>query len=163
MTWNSTMQRKTPLKARNPLKPKQSAKSRFGLAQRVAQSLGRAIQHARGESSVLRSETHRRNVAALPCVATGKPGPSQCAHVNFGKGMGLKSCDSLCFPLSPEAHRAHDQGGMPRQQRLRLEWEYADATRAELIRRNQWRPEVEAAYQKAIVPLGTMVHGDGTK
>lgn len=158
MTWNSTLQRKTPLKASKPMR-RSAGKKGPGLAQRIAQSLGRAIQHARGESSVLRSEAHRRNVAALPCIATGKPGPSQCAHVNFGKGMGLKSCDSLCFPLSPDAHRAHDQGGMPRQQRLRLEWEYADATGAELIRRNQWPPEIEAAYQKAIQPLARAVHG----
>ncbi|OYV49303.1 MAG: hypothetical protein B7X10_02010 [Burkholderiales bacterium 21-58-4] len=61
----------------------------------------------------LRSEKHRRNVAALPCVVTGRPGPSQCAHVNFGKGMGLKVCDSLCFPLSPEAHREHYADEVP--------------------------------------------------
>lgn len=159
MQRHTTLQRKTPLQAGKPMK-RSREKRGPGLAQRIAQSLGRAIQHARGESSVLRSEAHRRNVAALPCVATGKPGPSQCAHVNFGKGMGLKSCDSLCFPLSPEAHRAHDQGGMPRQQRMRLEREYADATRAALIQRNQWPAEVEAAYQIAIQPLARVVHGE---
>lgn len=107
-----------------------------GLAQRIAESLGRAIKHVRGESNLLRDEQHRRNVAALPCAVTDRPGPNQCAHVNFGKGMGLKVCDSLCFPLSPDDHREHDQGGnMTKQERWRREWEYVDATRALLIQK----------------------------
>lgn len=162
MTWNSTF--KSPGKGLQRKKPMQIAKSMQrgrekkgkGLAQRIAESLGRAIQHARGEPNLLRSEQHRRNVAALGCLITGKQ--AQACHVNFGKGMGMKACDSLCFPLSPELHREHDQGGMSRQERWRREWEYVDATRAMLIRKNQWSMEVEAAYQRAIVPLARMVH-----
>src|SRR5690606_28019594 len=105
---------------------------------------------------LLRSEQHRRNVAALGCLVTGKP--AQACHVNFGKGMGLKVCDSLCFPLSPELHREHDQGGIPRIERIRREWEYVDQTRAQLIRKNQWPAHVEAAYQVAIQPLARAVH-----
>ncbi len=143
------LQRKTPLRNSGPKKGK-------GLAQRIAESLGKAIQHARGESNLLRSEVHRRNVVALGCLITGKP--AQACHVNFSKGMSLKVCDSLTFPLCPELHREHDQGGIPRMERIRREWEYVDQTRALLIRRNQWPAEVEAAYQKAIVPLARMVH-----
>lgn len=163
MTWNSTLkpgkplQRKTPLQATKPMQRNREKKGK-GLAQRIAESLGRAIQHARGESNLLRSEKHRRNVAALGCLITGKP--AQACHVNFGKGMGLKVCDSLTFPLCPELHREHDQGGMPRMERIRREWEYVDQTRALLIRRNQWPAEVEAAYQKAIVPLARVVHAE---
>ena len=154
------LQRKSALKASKPMGRAKflgrQRKHKPGLAQRVAESLGKSIKHARGESSLLRSEQHRRNVAALGCLITGKP--AQACHVNFGKGMGLKVCDSLCFPLSPELHLAHDQGGMPRIQRIRREWEYVDQTRAHLIRRNQWPAEVEAAYQKAIQPLARVAH-----
>lgn len=161
MHWNSTLkpgkglQRKTPLRATSPMQRSREKKGP-GLAQRIAESLGRALQHARGESDLLRSEQHRRNVAALGCLITGKQ--AQACHVNFGKGMGLKACDSLCFPLSPELHREHDQGGMSRQERWKREWEYVDQTRAQLIRRNQWPAEVEVAYQRAIVPLARVVH-----
>lgn len=128
-----------------------------GLAQRIAESLGRAIKHARGESTLLRSEQHRRNVAALGCLITGQA--AQACHVNFDKGLSLKVCDSLCFPLSPALHQHHDQGGMLRSERHRLEWEYVDATRAMLIRKNQWPAEIEAHYQRAIAPLKRMVGG----
>lgn len=47
---------------------------------------------------------------------------------------------------------------MPRAERWRREWEYVDATRALLIRKGQWSPEVEAHYQRAIKPLAHMVH-----
>ena len=153
------LQRKTPLQATKPMARSREKKGK-GLAQRIADSLGRAIQHARGESGLLRSEQHRRNVAALGCLITGKP--AQACHVNFGKGMGMKVCDSLCFPLAPELHREHDQGGIPRMERIRREWEYVDQTRAQLIRRNQWPAEVEAAYQIAIQPLVRMVHEETT-
>lgn len=108
-----------------------------------------------------RSEQHRRNVAALGCACCGKSGPSQCAHANATKGMGQKVCDSLTFPACPDCHRAHDQGGvLTKAERWRREWEYVDATRAQLIRRNQWSAEVEIAYQKAIVPLARVVHAE---
>jgi len=154
------MQRKTPLQATKPMQRNREKKGK-GLAQRIAESLGRAIQHARGESNLLRSEQHRRNVAALACVCCGKAGPSQCAHANATKGAGLKVCDSLTFPLCPDCHRAHDQGGVyTKLERWKREWEFADATRAQLIRRNQWPAEVEIAYQKAIVPLARVVHAE---
>lgn len=167
MTFNSTlkpgkpMQRKTPMRQAKPMTRRREKKGR-GLAQRIAESLGRAIKHARGESNLLRSEQHRKNVAALGCLITGKP--AQACHVNFDKGMGLKVCDSLCFPLCPELHREHDQGGgMPRLERIKREWEYVDCTRALLIRRGQWPASIEAHYQKAIVPLVRMVHGADEK
>src|SRR5690606_16162925 len=109
----------------------------------------------------LRSEKHRRNVSQLACVCCGRPGPSQCAHANATKGFGVKACDSLTFPLCPDCHRLHDQGGIyTKSERWRREWEYVDATRAELLYRNQWSAEVEAAYRKAIEPLARVVHGE---
>lgn len=70
MIWNSTfktpgkpMARKTPMHQAKPM-TRSREKRGPGLAQRIAESLGRAIQHARGESGLLRSEQHRKNVAA---------------------------------------------------------------------------------------------------
>jgi len=54
------------------------------------------------------SEAWRRAVASLPCVLCGKP--SQAAHRNEGKGMGLKTDDSLTAALCPEHHSEVDQG-----------------------------------------------------
>lgn len=100
-----------------------------------------------------RSDKHRRNVAALDCVVCGRAGPSQCAHVNFGKSLGSKVSDALTFPACPDCHRHHDQGGIPRDERRKLEWHYVDTTRAELLRFNNWPASVEAEYQVAVEPL----------
>lgn len=168
-TWNSTFKAPGKPLRRSPMKPSaQPVRATFrrrekrvgqklpGLAQRVAMAVGTDIRHARGESDLLRSETHRRNVADLGCLITGRK--AQACHVNFGKGMAVKTCDSLCFPLAPELHREHDQGGLSRLERWRREWEYVDRTRSLLIRKNQWPAHVEAAYQRAIVPLARVVH-----
>jgi hypothetical protein len=80
--------------------------------------------------------------------------------VNFSKSMSSKVSDALTFPLCPACHRDHDQGGMAREDRWRREWEAVDATRAALIRRNQWLPAAESAYQVAIMPLARVVHGE---
>lgn len=110
------------------------------------------------KSKPWRSEKHRRNVAQLDCVCCGRTGPSQAAHINYGKGLALKVCDSLTFPMCPDCHRHHDQGGIAKADRWRREWEYVDAARSRLIRQNRWMPEVEAAYQVAIQPLSRVVH-----
>lgn len=98
--------------------------------------------------SRLRSEKHRRNVSQLACVCCGREGPSQVAHANFGKGMGLKACDTQTFPMCPDCHRYHDTSGIPKEKRRQLEVVYVDRTRAELISRSLWTPEIEEAYRK---------------
>jgi len=172
MTWNSTLRSGKPITRKTPLRQgKPMARSREkkgpGLAQRIAESLGRAIKHARGESNLLRNEQHRKNVAALPCARCGIVGFSQAAHANATKGGGIKTCDSLTFPLCCDrpgvrgCHNQHDQGGIyTREERVLKEWEYADWARAELIRRGLWSANTEAHYQKAIEPLARMVHPD---
>lgn len=157
--WNSTFKAPAkPMQRSKPMKTKQNRKTGSGLAQRVAKLAGTGLQHERKPSRLLRSKAHRQNVAALGCLITGRP--AQACHVNFGKGMGIKACDSLCFPLCPELHAKHDQGGMPRQERWKREWEYVDATRAKLIRKGLWTAEIEAHYQRAIEPLSRVVHAD---
>lgn len=113
------------------------------------------------KSKPWRSEKHRRLIASMDCAICGRHAPSQCAHVNFGKGLGLKTSDALAFPACPECHRKHDQGGLlTKEQRHQLEWELVDATRSKLIRRNQWSTETETEYQAAIQPLARVVHGE---
>lgn len=102
-----------------------------------------------------RSERHRRNVASLPCVNCGVRGRTQAAHANFGKGMGMKVCDSQLMALCVTCHRLHDSGGIydNKQARWKREVEMVDLTRAELISRSLWTPEIESAYRKAYEPM----------
>lgn len=101
----------------------------------------------------LRSEKHRRNVAALGCLLCGAP--AQCAHANFGKGLSLKACDSQTFPLCPPHHTLHDSGAIygSKQARRIQEVIYVDKTRAELISRSLWTSEIETAYRLAYEPM----------
>lgn len=87
----------------------------------------------------MRSEKYRRLVAALPCAHCGKPGPSQCAHGDEGKGMGIKASDETCFPLcadTPGRQGCHTligaTGHYPREARRALESTYAAWTREQL-------------------------------
>jgi|GEM_PF-509859 len=165
--FNSTLKPSRKPMARSAWKPRSRDKKGPGLAQRVAQAVGTAIKHGRTEPGLLRSEAHRKNVAALPCAKCGIVGFSQAAHANYGKGGGMKTCDSLTFPLCTDrpgkrgCHSLHDQGGIhAKEERPLIEWEYVDKTRAALIRKNKWAPTTEAFYQKAIQPLARVVHAD---
>lgn len=109
------------------------------------------------KQTTYRSEKHRRHVAALACVCCGRHGPSQAAHANFGKGFGIKASDALLFPLCPHCHQFHDQGGVQRDERRRLELGYVDHTRAELIAVSLWSTEVEIAYMQDVQALREVV------
>ena len=94
---------------------------------------------------------HRRLVAALDCVLCGASGQSQAAHPNYGKGMGLKSCDSLVFPMCGHCHTWLDQSGkLDKTARRNYERSATDKTRAEMMRNGTWAQVVEAAYKKAV-------------
>jgi hypothetical protein len=67
--------------------------------------------------------------------------------------MGLKACDTQTFPMCPDCHRAHDAGGIARDERRRREVLYVDRTRAELIARSLWTPAIEQAYRRAYEPM----------
>lgn len=156
MTWNSTLKRSAPMRTKAPMS-RSKAERKEGLGRKVEVVMGFYRPPGHKLPTLLRSEQHRRNVVALGCLVTGAP--AQACHVNITKGTGLKVCDSLCFPLSPELHRQHDQGGMPRAERWKREWEYVDATRAELMARGLWEPETELHYQRAVEPLRRLVNG----
>jgi hypothetical protein len=83
-----------------------------------------------------RSEAYRRRVASLPCAHCGIEGRSQAAHGDAGKGMGLKACDSTCYPLcgpvpgDPGCHwLIGTSGSYSREERRELEAKYAEMTR----------------------------------
>ncbi len=94
-----------------------------------------------------RSETYRRLVAAMSCAMCGKPGPSQCAHSDQGKGLSIKSSDLECFPLCADAplfRGCHSimgaSGKLDKDVRQKLERDFAAETRAALaswIRANE--------------------------
>lgn len=88
-----------------------------------------------------RSEAYRRLVAALPCAHCNRPGPSQCAHGDEGKGFAIKASDLTCFPLcadGPGRRGCHSligaSGSFSREQRRTLEQTYAALTRKTLGR-----------------------------
>lgn len=83
-----------------------------------------------------RSEAYLRRVAALPCAHCGRPGPSQAAHSDQGKGMGIKAGDDTVFPLcadGPARRGCHTLVGATglysQEQRRALEQRYAEQTR----------------------------------
>lgn len=153
----STLQRKTPMRRSKPNREK-------GLGHKVEVVMGFYRPPGHKMPTLLRSEQHRRNVAALNCACCGRQGPSQAAHANITKGIGLKACDSLTFPLCPVCHRAHDQGGsVLKLDRRHKEWVYVDGTRAELMALGKWTPEIELHYRKAIEPLRMLGNPDDAK
>jgi hypothetical protein len=95
-----------------------------------------------------RSEAYRRYVASLPCAHCGRPGPSQCAHSDQGKGMAMKAGDDTCFPLcadSPGFRGCHSSIGASaaysRAARRELEVRYASEVRRIAKASNQWPKE----------------------
>lgn len=92
-----------------------------------------------------RSREYLRWVASRPCCHCGRPGPSQAAHADEGKGMGLKSSDETAHPLCADApgrqgcHSILGASGMlQRDQRRRLERNYGAATKAAAISAYAW-------------------------
>lgn len=51
------------------------------------------------KEKAIESEPYRRLVAQLPCMWCGIEGYSQHAHLNYGKGLGMKTDDRTGFPL----------------------------------------------------------------
>ena len=91
------------------------------------------------KAAPFRSESYRRLVADLPCANCGKPGPSQAAHADEGKGMGIKSSDLTCYPLCADGpgwrgcHALIGAGGVfTREQRRKLEAVFGAQTRQHL-------------------------------
>ena len=93
-------------------------------------------------------EAYRRVVASMDCIHCGKGGPSQAAHADQGKGMGIKSDDRTCFPLcadSPGRRGCHSligaSGLFTQEQRRALEQNHGRKTRERIKAEGKWRDE----------------------
>lgn len=72
-----------------------------------------------------KSPTHLRRVRQLPCLACGRPGPSEAAHVRYGDpghqkrptGMGERPDDRWSVPLCARCHRLDDDAQHARGER----------------------------------------------
>ncbi len=64
----------------------------------------------RPKENTYRSKAWLKAVASLPCVLCMTTGRTQAAHMNQGKGMGLKTHDCWTAALCVECHSAIDQG-----------------------------------------------------
>lgn len=117
----TAMLRKTPLRAKPPA-PRKRERAPLVLVPRAADAprgimalCASPATPAPKEGRYI-SEVWRRAVADLPCVFCGQP--SQAAHRNEGKGLGLKTDDCLTAALCPPEHSEIDQGkDMTREQR----------------------------------------------
>jgi len=76
-----------------------------------------------------RSEKHLARVRKLACVDCGRVGQTQAAHMNLGKGQGIKASDAATASLCVDCHRRLDQGGqMTKAERRAYEWEMVAKT-----------------------------------
>ena len=94
-----------------------------------------------------RNEAYRRLVASFDCAHCGKGGPSQAAHADQGKGLGIKSDDRTCFPAcadSPGRRGCHSilgaSGMFSREQRRVIEQNHARKTRERIRNQGLWLP-----------------------
>lgn len=95
--------------------------------------------------SFLKSHTYRsdkwlRAVASLDCVLCGASG-TQAAHINEGKGMGIKTHDCWTAALCPPCHSEIDQGkAMTREERREAMRKAVLLTVAKLCQEGMVRP-----------------------
>lgn len=148
------MKRSAPLQRRTPLKPgKGFARTQierkpqpfYKLARPCSAAVISATAVPVPKAEPVRSESYRRLVASLPCIACGIDGFSQHAHANQGKGMALKVCDLMAFPLCcdqpgrPGCHPKLDQGALfTKAIRREVEQEWARRTVRYLFGAGLW-------------------------
>ncbi|CAB3730831.1 hypothetical protein [Paraburkholderia rhynchosiae] len=89
-----------------------------------------------------RCEDLRRAVAQLPCMCCGISGHTQAAHMNLGKGAGIKASDAALAALCADrpgvrgCHSMLDQGGvMEKHERRVFEAEMVCKTYIALVER----------------------------
>jgi hypothetical protein len=62
------------------------------------------------KQGTFRSRAWLKAVASLPCVLCSREGMTQAAHLNVGKGLGIKTHDAWCAALCVDCHARIDQG-----------------------------------------------------
>lgn len=97
------------------------------------------------KENVLHSSIYEARVRKLACRRCGIPNFSQFCHSDEGKGTGIKTDVRRgwagCGQREgiPGCHWVIGTSGtIPREEKRRLEDEYAASTRAEILRLNQW-------------------------
>lgn len=97
------------------------------------------------KESPARSEPYLRAVATLPCSHCHRHAPSQAAHADEGKGLGIKADDRTAFPLcadSPGRLGCHSiigaSGAFRREHRRHLERVYGARTRQTIRELGLW-------------------------
>jgi hypothetical protein len=101
--------------------------------------MGAAYLGTRFKERPWRSESYRRLVAAFPCEHCSRPGPSQAAHADFGKGMALKADDRTCYAACPRCHEGIGTlGWFRREHRRHLEVRYGSRTVWRLQQLGRW-------------------------
>ena len=144
--------RQKPLRARPPA-PRPRNVTTYSPRPRAVATASRPLPMATPSPKDLRirSESYRRLVAALPCAHCGAFGFSQAAHGDEGKGLGIKACDSTCYPACgprPGIPGCHwligTSGAFSRAERRQLERRYASETRAALGVDERLRPRIAA-------------------
>lgn len=125
------------------IKPKAVACRIEGLADRMSVPVPKVVP--------VEHEGYRRLVAALPCIACGVHGWSQCAHPNTNKAMAGKTDDRLTFPLCCDrigargCHSQFDQGVMLRKSvRREIEPIWGQRTRAKIRAAGAWPTDLPA-------------------
>lgn len=89
------------------------------------------------KENAFRSEKWLRAVASLDCVLCGAHG-TQAAHINEGKGMGIKTHDSWTAAMCVSCHSEIDQGGkMTREERREAMRKAVLLTLAELCKQGK--------------------------
>lgn len=106
------------------------------------------------KSEPIRSESYRRWVATLPCMACKIEGYSQAAHPCQGRGLGQKASDLDCFPLCC----ARPGPGVGRQAAHEGPVEAAADQRAR--RRDQGRNRVRARPGRRVREPARVDHAD---
>lgn len=89
-----------------------------------------------------RSDALRGLVVKLPCMKCGIEGYTQAAHMNLGKGGGIKASDAALAALCGDrpgmrgCHALLDQGGkLPKAERRAFEFEMVAKTYIALAER----------------------------
>lgn len=78
-------------------------------------------------------------VRAMACMHCGKPPRSDFAHADQGKGIGIKTDCRRGFPLCRACHHLiGSTGQLGREERRRIEAEYASRTRAQILADGNW-------------------------
>ena len=141
--------KRTPFKRRTPAayaQPERAPLIHKPLTIRVNQSHTAEFLRSIVKEAPVRSESYRRLVAAMPCAHCGIVGHSQAAHADFGKGARIKSDDRTCYPAcgprpdgSIGCHSLiGSTGAYSRDDRRRLESEYAAQTRNQIRISGRW-------------------------